>query len=300
MKKKELGRGISALLGDIDEYSNDRIHSTNVNELNINDIVACATQPRKHFDENELQSLENSIKEKGILQPILVRTKHSGHYEIIAGERRFRAAQRLGLQTIPAIIRECSDQEALELAIIENIQRDDLNPIEEADAYNHLIKEFKYTQEELAQTLSKSRSYVANILRLLTLPDHIKKLVQNKKITAGHAKVLINSDKIDDLVEQIVKNNLSVRDTEDLVKQSKQNPLIPTQYSEIRDQETYLSNELSTVLGYKTQVKINRYGGNIALHFHSFEEMDAIMDKLKSAFLTQRGSTFSDQILSEI
>lgn len=280
-KKQSLGRGLSALLGeslqDEDTISNDNGGS---HHIDINFIRPGKYQPRQSFNEENLESLIASIREKGIIQPLIIRPltdNHHGPYEIIAGERRWRAAKTLNFDTVPAIIRHSTDQETLEIALIENIQRDDLNPIEEAEGFQRLLNEFKYTQEQLATAVGKSRSHIANTLRLNTLPQHVKLLIEEGKITAGHARALMTSNNIDELVEKIVNEKLNVRDTEKYAKKTKIE-IIP---SEFDIQTKQLEEEIADILGMKVSLKIAKSGGSVTVHFNSYEEIDDLLDKLR-------------------
>ena len=211
--KKGLGRGLSSLIGE----TKTEIDS---NKSSISDLVSNKFQPRKNFDENNLQDLTNSIKERGIIQPIIVRksSENISKYEIIAGERRWLAAQKAGLHEVPVVITDADDLKSLEFAIIENVQRNDLNAIEEAHGYQRLIQEFSYDQEKVAEFIGKSRSHIANSLRLLTLPDAVLRLIETKKITAGHAKILVGLDNAEFVANKIIEKNLSVRQAENYVK----------------------------------------------------------------------------------
>ena len=230
MNKKSLGRGLSSLLSETQiDLNNDQDmnfveepknikRSKTLSLIPIEKIQPNRNQPRKTFSEEELTELKNSIESKGLLQPIIVREK-GGYYEIVAGERRWRAAQLAQLHEIPALIKELTDIEVLEIAIIENIQRSNLNPYEEALGYKQLLEKFNYTQEELASNLGKSRVYITNLTRLLNLPDSVLKFLKDGTLTAGHARALIGVDKALEIAKSIVKNELSVRETERLVKE---------------------------------------------------------------------------------
>ena len=211
--RKGLGRGLSSLIGETKS-------EINFNKLSISDLVSNRFQPRKNFDENNLQDLTNSIKERGIIQPIIVRksSENISKYEIIAGERRWLAAQKAGLHEVPVVITDVDDLKSLEFAIIENVQRNDLNAIEEAHGYQRLIQEFSYDQEKVAEFIGKSRSHITNSLRLLMLPDAVLKLIEAKKITAGHAKILVGLDNAEFVAKKIIEKNLSVRQAENFVK----------------------------------------------------------------------------------
>jgi ParB family chromosome partitioning protein len=283
--KPSLGKGLSALLGenllpDIEDLppSNTMVHHVAIHLLRPGKY-----QPRRTFNDEKLQSLIHSIREKGILQPLIVRplsNDMTGPYEIIAGERRWRAAKTLNLDVVPAIIRVCSDREALETALIENVQRDDLSPIEEAEAYLRLQEEFGYTQEELAHSIGKSRSHVANTLRLNGLPTYIKDLIDQGKISAGHARNLITAPNMDKMVQQILEGKLNVRQTEKLARQRRTATLdIPP--SETDYQVKQLEQEIQQILGVKTQLKVSKSGGLLTMSFSSYEEIDEFLDKIK-------------------
>ncbi len=211
--KKGLGRGLSSLIGETKT-------EINVNKISISDLVRNKFQPRKIFDEESLQDLTNSIKERGIIQPIIVRksSDDSSKYEIIAGERRWLSAHKAGLHEVPVVIVNVDDLKSLEFAIVENVQRNDLNTIEEARGYQRLIEEFSYNQEKVAQFIGKSRSHIANFLRLLSLPEAVLKLIEKKKLSAGHAKILVGLNNAEFVANKIVEKNLSVRQSENFIR----------------------------------------------------------------------------------
>ena len=211
--KKGLGRGLSSLIGETKV-------GVNINKLLISDLVSNKYQPRKVFDEESLQDLTSSIKERGIIQPIIVRKSldNKSKYEIIAGERRWLSAQKAGLHEVPVVIIDVDDLKSLEFAIIENVQRDDLNALEEARGYKRLIEEFSYDQERVAQFIGKSRSHIANFLRLLGLPNEVLKLIDSKKLSPGHAKILVGLENAEFVARKIIEKKLSVRQTENFVK----------------------------------------------------------------------------------
>lgn len=220
---KKLGRGLSALLGDVRKTGDNNAATTNkdggVQSISVDNIIAGIYQPRKHFDQHQLTELSNSIRENGIIQPIVLRKADvGGTFEIIAGERRFRAAKLAGLTKVPAIVKEINNTQALEFAIIENVQREDLSPIEEARGYKQLITEFEYTQDQVAKKIGCSRSHIANILRLLSLPKEVQDLLDSGKITMGHAKVIMNHDDVINIAKKIVENDWSVRDVETMFR----------------------------------------------------------------------------------
>ncbi|MCE3255294.1 MAG: Chromosome (plasmid) partitioning protein ParB / Stage 0 sporulation protein [Rickettsiaceae bacterium] len=223
---RKLGRGLSALLGDSPKTKESKIDSLlngeeSVQSLAMQNIIAGVYQPRKAFDDQKLTELSNSIRENGVVQPIIVRaTDKNGVFEIVAGERRFRAAKMAGLVKIPAIVKDINNTQALEFAIIENVQRADLSPIEEANGYKQLMNEFEYTQDQVAKKIGRSRSHVANILRLLFLPVEVQQMLDLGKITFGHAKAIMNSEDVVDIARQIVANNWTVRDVEAFLRNS--------------------------------------------------------------------------------
>lgn len=278
--RPSLGRGLSALLGD--SIEDQTIQNDDNKHIDIHLVKPGKYQPRRRFDDEQLASLIESIKTKGIIQPLVVRPivldgRHV--YEILAGERRWRAARTLGLEKVPVVIRECDDREALETAIIENIQRDDLTPIEEAEAYQRLMTEFNYTQEELARSIGKSRSHVANMLRLMGLPDNIKDLINEGKISAGHARTLIKSPNIDEMVQSILSEGMNVREAEKLAKQRK----MQVDSSEHELQTKQIETQLTQLLGLRCLLKINRSGGTLTVHFNSYEEIDDLITKFRMA-----------------
>lgn len=277
--KQSLGRGLSALLGESIVDDSPVIQSDTL-AIDINTIRPGKYQPRNHFNDDKLTSLIDSIREKGIIQPLVVRSLNGDNYgpfEIIAGERRWRASKTLGLQTVPAIIRNCSDQEALETALIENIQRDDLTPIEESEGYQRLLTEFDYTQEELAKSIGKSRSHVANMLRLNQLPQNIKDLINDGKISAGHARTLITAPNMDQLVDQILNQGLNVRETEKLAKKTR----LEIPENEVDLQSKQLELQISDLLKMKVSLKIKKSGGALSIYFNSYEEIDELMERFR-------------------
>ena len=211
--KKGLGRGLSSLIGETKVR-------TQINKLLLSDIIPNKFQPRKNFDEENLQDLTNSIKERGIIQPIIVRNSNSesSKFEIIAGERRWLAARKAGLHEIPVVVTEADDLKSLEFAIVENVQRHDLNPLEEARGYKRLIDEFEYDQEKVSKFIGKSRSYITNSLRLLNLPPEVLRLIEDKKLTSGHAKILVGLENALNIAHKIIEKNLSVRQAENYVR----------------------------------------------------------------------------------
>ena len=287
-KNIRLGKGLSTLMGDDLPVLNQSI----VQEVkNFDTIVTVLLdllspspfQPRRLFDESALDDLVESIREKGVLQPLLVRPnpKKEGAYEIIAGERRYRASKKAGLTQVPVIIKNFDDKAALEVALIENLQREDLNAVEEAEAYVRLMNEFHYTQEELARVVGKSRSYVANMMRLLELPAGVKKMLMEKQITVGHARSLLGAAHPEKLAKEIVKKGLSVREIEQLVNQPKstKKAALPAQDAEVVN----LEKDLSQMLGAQVSIKWNGSKGCMTIRYDSLGKLDAILQRLTQA-----------------
>ena len=279
-----LGRGLAALIGDMASVEGARVtESGGVKRLPVEFIIANRANPRRTFDNEQLEELTNSIREKGVMQPLLVRPSEDPHiFEIIAGERRWRAAQRAGLHDVPVIVREVGDKEALELAIIENVQRADLNPLEEAMGYGQLIEQFDYTQQDLAQVIGKSRSHVANTLRLLRLPEDVRGMVASGTLTAGHARTLITAEDPATLARQIVAGGLSVREAEALSQQrevaGKKKPMEPVVE---RDADTVaLERRLSDALGLSVSLAHSERGGKLEIRYKTLEQLDGLCLKL--------------------
>ncbi|WP_296865638.1 ParB/RepB/Spo0J family partition protein [Thermosyntropha sp.] len=271
-KERGLGRGLDALFTE--NLSNDS-EKEKVMEIDIDLIFPRADQPRKLFDEESLAELASSVKENGVLQPVILRKKDDT-YEIIAGERRFRAAKMAGLKTIPSLIMETDDEKAAQIALIENLQRDDLTPIEEARSFKQMIERFGYTQEELAEKLGKSRSYIANTMRLLNLPEKIIELLEKGKLTAGHARALLaleNPEEQLKTAEEILKNSLTVREAEKKVQTRKKNSSVSKE-PEIADLEEKLQNYLGT----KAKISRTRRGGKIEITYYSEDDLQRILE----------------------
>ena len=284
-KPNRLGRGLAALIGDMPPIDAPREFagvSSGQKRLPLDFIIANRANPRRDFDANQLDELTNSIREKGVMQPLLVRPSEDPNiFEIIAGERRWRAAQRAGLHDVPVIIREVDDKEALELAIIENVQRVDLNPLEEAQGYEQLIEQFSYTQQDLAQVIGKSRSHVANTLRLLKLPKDVRELVTSGQLTAGHARTLITAEDPTALARQIIDGGLSVREAEQLSQQkvAAKRPAAPE--PEPKDADTVaLEKRLSDVLGLKVIIDHRDSGGKLEIRYRTLEQLDSVITRL--------------------
>ena len=276
--KKGLGRGLSSLIGETKV-------ETPKNQLSISDLIPNKYQPRKIFDEDNLNDLTNSIKERGILQPIIVRKSNDDKFkfEIIAGERRWLAAQRAGLHKVPVVKVEVDDLRSLEFAIVENVQRLDLNPLEEAQGYRRLIDEFAYDREKVSKFIGKSRSHIANTLRLLTLPDTIIKLIESQKLSAGHAKILVGLENASFVASKIVEKKLSVRQAEKLVntfKNYRQNSK-NKKFANIVDLETSISNKIGLNVEIKNK-KNNK--GKITFEYKDLDQLNKIIDIIKSNY----------------
>ena len=276
--KKGLGRGLSSLIGETNVENKK-------NNLSLADIVPNKYQPRKNFDEENLNDLVNSIRERGVIQPIIVRKSNTNNskYEIIAGERRWLAAQKAGLHDIPVVVTDADDLKSLEFAIVENVQRHDLNPLEEAQGYKRLIDEFAYDQDKVSKFIGKSRSYISNSLRLLNLPKEVLDFVEQKKITAGHAKILVGLDNATFLANKFIEKKLSVRQAENLVKlfrKSKRNTSSRVD-SNIRD----LENSISEKIGLSVSIKNNKNNkGTISFFYKELDQLNKIIDIIKSGY----------------
>jgi len=275
--KKGLGRGLSSLIGETKV-------EVKTNKLSLSDIAPNKFQPRKVFDEENLQDLTNSIKERGVIQPIIVRKSNSDNskYEIIAGERRWLAARKAGLHDIPVIVTEADDLKSLEFAIVENVQRHDLNPLEEAQGYKRLIDEFSYDQDKVSKFIGKSRSYITNSLRLLNLPAEVLNYVEQKKISPGHAKILVGLDNASFIASKIIEKKLSVRQSETFVKLFKQSKKIKfNKDPNIKNLEETLSNKI----GLNVSIKSNkRNKGSITILFHDNNQLNKLIDIIKNNY----------------
>ncbi|WP_300584305.1 ParB/RepB/Spo0J family partition protein [Marivita sp.] len=296
-QRRGLGRGLSALMADIEPTvdADAPTRQRPVRSLPVDQLFPNPDQPRRQFDPEALEELKLSIRSKGVIQPLIVRPRGTSdtQYEIVAGERRWRAAQAAGVHEVPVVIREFSDEDVLEIAIIENIQRADLNPIEEAAGYDQLMTRFGHTQEKLAQALGKSRSHIANLLRLLNLPDVVKQAVVDGKLSAGHARALITAPDPVLLAGQIVRQGLSVRDTERLVREAQnpdgaKKPKASTKSAggSEKDADTKaLEGDLSAALGMKVSINHSAGGesGTVTISYDSLEDLDALCMVLSSA-----------------
>jgi ParB family transcriptional regulator, chromosome partitioning protein len=283
-KPTRLGRGLAALIGDMAAIEGARVteSSSGSKKLPVDFIIANRANPRRTFDAEQLEELTNSIREKGVMSPLLVRpTDDPNIFELIAGERRWRAAQKAGLHDVPVIVREVDDKEALELAIIENVQRADLNPLEEAMGYGQLIEQFDYTQQDLAQVIGKSRSHVANTLRLLRLPEDVRSMVASGTLTAGHARTLITVEDPASLARQIVDRGLSVREAEALSQQRDLPRRKPEASVEPRDADTLaLERKLADALGLSVALNHSERGGRLEIRYKTLEQLDDICLRL--------------------
>lgn len=298
-KRTNLGRGLASLLGeaagDYTDLDRQRANKT----VPIEHLHPSRVQPRRHFDEAALDSLADSIKAQGLLQAILVRRhpERPSEYEIIAGERRWRAAQRAQLHEVPILVRELDDGTALELAIVENVQRQDLDPVEEAEGYRRLIEEFSHSQEELSRLIGRSRPHIANTLRLLNLPDSVKERVGDGSLSAGHARALLSAEEPEKMAEEVVRRGLTVRETERLVSRRKnpggQSDSVggrrktgasgPDKAGVAKDADTLaLERDLSGLLGLKVNIQLhgNDEGGVLAVHYDTLDQLDDVLRRL--------------------
>jgi ParB family chromosome partitioning protein len=276
--KKGLGRGLSSLIGETKV-------EININKVSISDLVSNKFQPRKIFDEDSLIELTNSIKERGIIQPIIVRkaSEDSAKYEIIAGERRWLAAQKAGLHEVPVVITDVDDLKSLEFAIVENVQRNDLNAIEEARGYQRLIEEFSYDQERVAQFIGKSRSHIANFLRLLGLPETVLKLIETQKLTPGHAKILVGLDNAEFVANKIVEKKLSVRQAENFVK------IFKIKKQSVRVSKDInlegLESSIREKIGLNVLIKNKKNNtGSLILEYKDLDQLNKIIEIIKSNY----------------
>ena len=278
-ENKKLGRGLSSLLSPSDNNTNIE----NLKYLNISSLIANKEQPRKKFDKKELDDLAISIKAQGILQPIIVRKKSEDIFEIIAGERRWRAAQIAGLHEVPVLVKQMSDRQVVEVSLIENIQRENLNPVEEARALQKLLKNKNSNYEELIKLIGKSRSHVSNMIRLLELDEKILNLIEEGKLSMGHARALIGVPDAFELANEIIKKKLSVRDIEKRTSKFKKN-YKQHKKRELKDPNiTDLEKELSEKIGLKTTIEFNEEGssGSLTLYYSNLDQLDDIMRRLK-------------------
>ena len=281
-KRENLGRGLSALLGDDGDVVTDRDRSPAFATVPIEFLHPGRYQPRHPADDAQIDDLAQSIRAKGILQPILVRRHgdEANSFEIIAGERRWRAAQLARLHEVPVVVKELTDREALEIALIENLQREDLSPLEEAEGYLRLMEEFIHTQENLARSVGKSRSHVANMMRLLGLPDPVKDLLGKGALTAGHARALLNTEDPVALALRVVKRGLNVRQTEALVQRTGGAKTAARRRSGKDSDTLVLERDLETLLGLKVEIRSRGNRGTLTLHYGSLAQLDGILHRL--------------------
>ena len=299
-KKRGLGKGLSALLGDesrrevaaaiypdLGEKKKPSLKTETPGpqgqRLPIEFLNPTPLQPRRIFRDEQLKELANSIKESGLLQPILVRPgQMKDSYEIVAGERRWRAAQKAGLHEVPVVVRDLDNQDVLQISIIENVQREDLTPIEEAQGYSRLINDFGHKQEEVAKLVGKSRSHIANLVRLLTLPKDVIKLLDERRLTMGHARALIGSDDPSALARQILKEGMNVRDIEALAGTKKPARKSGKKSAAVKDADTRaLEKSLGETLGLKVDIKHKGKGGKMVIHYQDLDQLDAVCSRLK-------------------
>ncbi len=280
--RRGLGRGLSALLGDPDAPA-PKGESHGAREAPIELIRRNPDQPRRTFGEAEIEELAASIREKGVLQPVLLRPAPDapGEFQIVAGERRWRAAQKAGLRTLPALVRELSDQQVLEIAIVENVQRADLNALEEAMGYRALMERFGRTQEAVAQVVGKSRPHVANALRLLTLPEEVQQLLAEGRISAGHARAIASSSDPAALARQVVERGLSVRETEALARRAPETKAAKPKGRTVRDADTAaLENDLAETLGLDVELRHKGDSGELRIKYATLEQLDDLCRRL--------------------
>lgn len=292
--KRRLGRGLAALMGDAVPETVAIDTARGARRLPIEQIAPNPRNPRGVFEEAALQDLANSIQEKGVVQPLLVRTLDEGSYELIAGERRWRAAQRAGLDTVPVIIREVDDKESLEIAIIENVQRSDLNALEEALGYQQLIDAFNYKQKQLATVIGKSRSHIANTLRLLKLPEGVQSYLSSGQLSAGHARQLVDRDDAPELAQRIVDEGLSVRDVERIVQRDAQSASPETVSTGDRSESTdsspgadadtrAIEAQLAELLGLSVKLNARKDGsGTLSIQYSTLEQLDDLLRRMGS------------------
>lgn len=290
-ERRGLGRGLSALMADVQlsEEADRAAPSAATSTLPIEAIVPNPDQPRRDFSEADLESLAASIRQRGVLQPLIVRalSGETGRYQIVAGERRWRAAQRAQVHSVPVVVRDLTDTEVLEIAIIENIQRADLNAVEEAQGYKQLMERFGHTQEKVAEALGRSRSHIANLLRLLTLPDDVQRLLRDGALSAGHARALVTAENASLLAKQVVSGGLSVRETERLAKEAQgvktPNAGSPAARPVEKDADTRaLEADLSATMGMKVTIDHSQgqEHGNVTIRYRDLEELDTLCQRL--------------------
>ncbi len=289
--KKGLGKGLAALIGDISEKDENEpknsepssVSISNINEIPVEFLHPNKDQPRKFFDKNTINELAESIRQKGLILPILVKEIDKQHYQIIAGERRWRASQKAGLHNVPVIVKNLSQKEILEVALIENMQREDLNPIEEAMGMSQLQKEHKYTQEELASVLGKSRPQIANTLRLLTLPHKVQEFVQKKILSAGHVRALVGNDNSYSIAKYAIKKNMSVRQLENYISYIKKRKTDKKNTKSLKDPNILsLEKDLNNILGLRVKIDYNKNEkGKIQFFYENLDQFNGLIKKIK-------------------
>jgi ParB family transcriptional regulator, chromosome partitioning protein len=288
LQKKRLGRGLAALIGDDVVESAISINAlepaavtlaTGLRMMPIEHLVANPNNPRRNFAVEDIESLSRSLRDKGVLQPIVVRPKN-GHYEIVAGERRWRAAQLAGIHQVPVLIRELDDRETLEIAIIENVQRADLNALEEARAYKMLMDQYDYTQQQLADSIGKSRSHIANTMRLMQLPESVLSHIESGTLSAGHARTLVATENPQDLAEQIIKLGLSVRQAEDLTREVAAKPKKKSTHKEKDADTRALEVSVTAALGLSVSVDHKSGAGTISISYKTLEQLEMVAHRL--------------------
>ena len=281
VQKRRLGRGLAALIGD--DTSEEAVvqDARSLRHVPVELLHPNPNNPRKHFAEEDLESLAKSLKDKGLLQPLVVRPRADGSFEIVAGERRWRASQMAGIHELPVLIRELDDRETLEIALIENIQRSDLNALEEARAYRQLMDQYNYTQQQLADSIGKSRSHIANTMRLLSLPEAIQHQIENGKLTAGHARSLVATEYPAEMADQIIKLGLTVREAEELARKNSVAPETKSHSSEKDADTRALEKTLTETLGLSTSIKHKgNGGGSVLISYKSLDQLDDVIRKL--------------------
>jgi ParB family transcriptional regulator, chromosome partitioning protein len=280
VQKRRLGRGLAALIGD--DTSEDAVVQDirSLRHVPVELLHPNPNNPRKHFAEEELESLAKSLKDKGLLQPLVVRPRGDGSFEIVAGERRWRASQRAGIHDVPVLIRELDDKETLEIALIENIQRSDLNALEEARAYRQLLEQYGYTQQQLADAIGKSRSHIANTMRLMSLPESIQHQIEDGSLTAGHARSLVATEQPEELAEKIIKLKLTVREAEDMVRGQPAKTSKPNKIEKDADTRA-LEKNLKEILGLGVAVNHKgQKGGSVQIQYKTLDQLDEIVRRL--------------------
>ena len=283
VQKRRLGRGLAALIGD--DTSEEAVVQDirSLRHVPVELLHPNPNNPRKHFAEEDLESLAKSLRDKGLLQPLVVRPRADGSFEIVAGERRWRASQRAGIHDVPVLIRELDDKETLEIALIENIQRSDLNALEEARAYRQLLEQYGYTQQQLADAIGKSRSHIANTMRLMSLPEAIQRQIEDGSLTAGHARSLIATESPTDLADKIIALNLTVRQAEDLARGQPPKAGKPAKNEKDADTRA-LEKNLSEALGLGVAIKhAGAAGGAVNIQYKNLDQLDEIVRRLTRA-----------------